>query len=111
MQINEQREPGAVVLALAGRLDSNTCGDLEKTLLGVIDGGEAAVVVDFAELAYVSSAGLRVLLMAAKRLRAGNGKLALCGLSDNIREVFSMSGFDKILPIRPTRREALAAVA
>ncbi len=110
MDINELSEGKATVLALAGRLDSNTCGDLEKHLLGAIDRGTAAVVVDFADLAYVSSAGLRVLLMAAKRLRAGDGKLALCGLSDNIRDVFKMSGFDKILTITGTRAEAVDAV-
>lgn len=110
MDIHELSEGKATVLALAGRLDSNTCGDLESRLLGAIDAGAGAVVVDFADLAYVSSAGLRVLLMAAKRLRAADGKLALCGLNDNIREVFAMSGFDKILTITGSRAEAVDAV-
>jgi anti-anti-sigma factor len=111
MEINRMTEGGATVLALSGRLDSNTCGSLEESLLGAIDAGAGAVVVDFADLAYVSSAGLRVLLMAAKRLRGSQGKLALCGLNANIREVFAMSGFDKILTIVPDRAGAVAAVA
>ena len=110
MEINQLNDGGATVLALSGRLDSNTCAALEAHLFQAIDGGAAALVVDFADLAYVSSAGLRVLLMGAKRLRASQGKLALCGLNDNIREVFAMSGFDKILTIAPSRAEALAAV-
>lgn len=110
MEINELNDSGATVLALSGRLDSNTCATLEARLFQAIDAGAACLVVDFADLAYVSSAGLRVLLMGAKRLRASDGKLALCGLNANIREVFAMSGFDKILTIAPSRAEALAAV-
>ena len=110
MDINRVSEGDATVLALSGRLDSNTCATLEASLFGVIEEGAGAVVVDFSDLSYVSSAGLRVLLMGAKRLRASQGKLALCGLNANIRDVFAMSGFDKILTIVPDRTEAVAAV-
>ncbi|WP_439814129.1 STAS domain-containing protein [Zavarzinia sp. CC-PAN008] len=111
MNISESKQGDATILGVEGRLDGNTCGDLEKKLFATIDEGSARIVLDFAGLAYVSSAGLRVVLMGAKRVKGKSGKLALCALSPNIQEVFSISGFDKILTIRKTREEALAAVA
>lgn len=110
MNIDKTKEGDALVLALDGRLDTNTCGELEKSVFADLDAGAKAIVVDFAKLAYISSAGLRVLLMTAKRMRGSGGKLALCALGPNIQEVFKMGGFDKILKIVPTRGEAVTAV-
>ena len=67
-----------------------------------------SVVLDFANLTYISSAGLRAILLIAKSLGAKKGELVLCNLSKRIAEVFSISGFDKILSIYATREEALA---
>lgn len=92
-------------LSLRGRLDSATAGDLEQVLLPLFAGG-VAVVVDFAELAYISSAGLRVVLMAAKRAKQAGGRLMLCSLSSVVREVFEISGFLKILDTCDSREVA-----
>lgn len=110
MNIVKSEEAGALVVALDGRLDTNSCTSLETSLFADLDAGANAVVVDCAKLAYVSSAGLRVLLMTAKRMKGTGGKLALCTLGPNIQEVFKVSGFDKILHVVPTRDAALAAV-
>ena len=67
-------------------------------------------VVDFSQLAYISSAGLRVLLMAAKRVKTENGALILCGMQDHIQEVFEISGFLQILTVAGTRQEAEAMI-
>ena len=94
------------VLTLDGRLDSNTSEMLTQQLNETMDNGQHRIVIDFSKLAYISSAGLRVLLMAAKRGQANNGKLILCNMQDHIREVFEISGFLQILTVVNTREEA-----
>jgi len=101
---------GALLAQPGGRIDSNTAGQFEQELLTRIEAGEARVVLDFSALDYISSAGLRVVLMAAKRTQAAQGALALCGLNESIREVFEISGFLSILTVCEGRDEALLAV-
>ena len=108
MELVESRDRGQLIMALRGRLDSGTCRTVEHRLTVLLDGGTRAVVLDFADLHYISSAGLRVLLMVAKRLKAVQGRLALCALRGEVEEVFELSGFAKLFGIFPTRREALA---
>lgn len=111
MNISEQIRGGALILALKGRLDTNTSEPFEQRMMAVIDAGNHRLVVDLTELDYISSAGLRVLLMGAKRLKNEEGRLALCGLNDHIREVFEVSGFLKILTVVEDADAAVAAVA
>lgn len=68
------------------------------------------MILDCGGLSYVSSAGLRVVLIAGKRLRAVGGVLLLCGLNDQIGEVFQISGFGALFPIHDTVAAALAAL-
>jgi len=110
MDVQESEVAGVAVLEPKGRLDSVTSPSFETLILGRVDGG-ARLAVDFAGLDYISSAGLRVLLMAAKRSKAGGGRLALCNLKPAIRDVFEMSGFGKLFLILPSREEAVAALA
>lgn len=109
MRVDETMEGEVLILAVQGRLDSNTAKELDETLTAQV-GSKPAVVLDFSGLEYISSAGLRVLLKAAKQGRAGGGKLALCALSPHVREVFDISGFSSIFSIQPDRAAALAAV-
>ena len=111
MEIQITSTDNAKLVALRGRLDSSTAPELEKQLFAHIDGATSPrLAVSFAELDYISSAGLRVLLMAAKKVRAAQGKLALCEMSAQIREVFDISGFLSILTVVDSRDNALAAV-
>jgi stage II sporulation protein AA (anti-sigma F factor antagonist) len=109
----KQETTGANVLVLIpeGRLDSNTVAEAESDLLARIEPGDRRVVLDLAGLDYISSAGLRLVLLAAKRLKQAGGRLALCGLRPQIREVFEISGFVSILTVVGSRQEAEAAVA
>ena len=68
------------------------------------------MVLDFEGISYISSAGLRVVLLVAKTLQKQNAKMAVCSLSDSIREIFEISGFDKIIPVHGSRADALAGV-
>jgi anti-sigma B factor antagonist len=107
MEMTEQKRGTVVLLALKGRLDASTAGKLEEKLLGLIDGGEKQIVFNLLHLDYISSAGLRVLLMAAKKLKATNGKIVLASLKDQIREVFEIAGFSAIFPIFASESDAL----
>jgi anti-sigma B factor antagonist len=109
MEIAETKKNGVVVLGLNGRVDASNASVLEQKILALIDAGETRLVLDCAQLQYMSSAGLRVLLVAAKRL-SSTGKFAIASLSNQIREVFDIAGFSSILQIYRTEDEALAAV-
>ncbi|MCP4088692.1 MAG: STAS domain-containing protein [Gammaproteobacteria bacterium] len=110
MNIGEQKMGDVTVLSPERRLDSNTAEFFEKLILGKIDEGNSKLIIDFSALDYISSAGLRVLLMAAKRIKAEQGGMALCGLKAHIREVFEISGFLPILTIVDDIDSAMASV-
>lgn len=105
----EQEEQGAVrILALSGRLDTETSADLELALQDLQAAGATHFLIDLAEIGYVSSAGLRVLLALAKQLDGGRGSLRLCELNAAVTQVFDVAGFSKLFSIYPTRAAALA---
>ena len=107
MQIVEEKRNDISIFKLSGRLDSNTSPEFEEKIAGAIANGSNFMVVDFENLAYLSSAGLRVLLKATKDLKKNSGKLVLCSMADYVREVFEISGFDTFLPIVATMEDAL----
>jgi anti-sigma B factor antagonist/stage II sporulation protein AA (anti-sigma F factor antagonist) len=97
-----------VVTAVKGRLDSSSSPKLEEFLAGAPS--EGTLLLDFAELTYISSAGLRVVLKATKMVRGAGGTLAVCGLIPQVHEVFDVSGFSSLIPIHPSREAALATM-
>ncbi|MBS3741755.1 MAG: STAS domain-containing protein [Candidatus Cloacimonetes bacterium] len=109
MDINEKYENDVMILELKGRLDANTSEQLEKKLIPPIDNDKyLKIIIDFADLEYISSAGLRLLLLAAKKLDKKDGKIVLCAMQDFIKEVFEISGFTPIFPITEDQKKALA---
>ena len=106
MEIERSEQAGAQIFTPIGRIDSRTAAEFEESLLPNISSGLEKIIVDFSKLEFMSSAGLRVILMAAKRLKA-KGFFALCGMSDNIKEVFVVSGFAKIITISDDLASAL----
>ena len=109
MEFTEDRHESVLIVGLKGRMDSNTARLVEEKLLGLIDGGDSRMVVDCAGLDYISSAGLRVLLMAAKRVTQAKGKLVLATLNDDVKQVFELTGFSSIFQICGSREEAISA--
>ena len=105
MEITQEKINGYAVLNLAGRLDGVTSAVVEAAI-DQAAGAERGIVLDLASLRYISSAGLRVVLVAAKRMQAVNKQFAVCGVKSPVREVFEISGFYKILQIRESREEA-----
>ncbi len=111
MEIIEEKQGAVNTFKLQGRLDSNTSQGFEKRLFDAISNGSRQVVVDFKELDYISSAGLRVILKATKALKREEGSILLCAMQDYVKEVFEIAGFDSFLPIVPTLDEALKSFA
>ena len=109
IEIAEERNDDVLVLLPVGRLDSGNARSFESVVMQRISGGEQRLIIDFSRLDFISSSGLRVLLLAAKALKAGSGTLVLCGMKAHIEEVFRISGFDRIIPIKPSREAALEA--
>lgn len=109
MQIETATHGDLLEVAPKGRLDSNTSPELEKALLDRIGGGQTKITIDFGGIDYVSSAGLRVLLVAAKRTAAAKGQFSMHSMSSEIREVFEISGFLTILKVYPDLNAVLAA--
>ena len=99
------------VFRIKGRLDSGTSPAFEAQVLSVIRPGANRVVLDFTAVDYVSSAGLRVVLLAAKQTRATQGGFAIFGMAAPIHHVFQMSGFARIIALFPTEAEAVSAAA
>ena len=111
MEVKTERENETLIARAEGRIDGTNARDFENAMTAVIDESDRAVIIDFENLAYISSAGLRSLLLIGKELWNRDAKLALCSLSASIREVFEISGFDKIIPIHGSRMEALKSLA
>ncbi len=111
MEITQEKAENVNIVALKGRLDAGTSGSLEEALTALVDAGEAKALVDCRELDYISSAGLRVLLAAAKQFKKLNGSIALSALNPNVKQVFEISGFTSIFPIYATREEATDALS
>jgi anti-sigma B factor antagonist len=109
MEISTRTRNDIHIVAIAGSLDSTTSPEAQKALDAVLAGARK-VALDFSELDYISSAGLRVLLGAAKKLRASGGTLRMFGLNPSVREVFEISGFSAILAVYLSEAEAVGAM-
>jgi anti-sigma B factor antagonist len=107
MEIIEDKENGISIFKLNGRLDSNTSQGFEKKIFQAITDGSKHMVIDFKDLDYISSAGLRVILKATKALKREDGRIMLCSMQDYVKEVFEIAGFDSFLPIVPNIEDAL----
>jgi anti-anti-sigma factor len=108
MNITTMEHGPVVVLAIEGRLDGQHAQTAEQTFVELAQAGKNRFVLDFSRMAYISSAGLRVVLVAAKKVRAMQGRLVCAGMSDQVRDVFEMSGFLSILETAATAEEGIA---
>ena len=108
MEVRTERQDGTLVAEVGGRIDGVTAREFEDAMKSAISEEEDdAVIMDLEGVSYVSSAGLRAILLIAKDLGKRDTKFALCALAEPISEVFDMAGFDKIIKIHDTRAQAL----
>ena len=107
-----QNLSNATVVKLIERIDSLTSRDVEAALQGVVAGGARNIICDFAATKYISSAGLRVLLIVAKALKKAGGQLLIvCVKTGYVYEVLETSGFTNIIPVFDSVEEAARSAA
>ena len=97
------------VVEVLGRIDSTTAPTLGERLSGMLS-AHKALVLDLRQLEYISSAGFRILLLAAKQADAKGSRLALCGMSPKVRQLFDLGGFLDFFTVSASRDDAIAAV-
>ncbi|MCB2189416.1 MAG: STAS domain-containing protein [Deltaproteobacteria bacterium] len=110
MEVTGTRDGDVVVCVLKGRLDASTSPEVDTNLKNLLGGDAKYLLGDLAQLDYISSAGLRILLMRAKELSGRGGKLVLYSLKPEVRQVFDIAGFSKIIPIFDGKEKALAGL-
>jgi anti-sigma B factor antagonist len=99
IQVTEETRGGWCIVGVRGRLDAESADELESTMRTVI-GKHAKVAANFAALDYISSAGLRAVIQAARAAQGKKVEFAVCSLSGNVKKVFEMSGLHQILNIQ-----------
>jgi len=107
MNLTKKKIEGFCVISIEGRIDTTNFNAFEKEVAETIDGGETKIVFNCSQMNYISSSGLRVFLIAQKRLTGLNGKLHLCEMQPTIKEIFDISGFSSIFKIYTAEKDAL----
>lgn len=110
MEINVRHDKKAVVASITGKVDATNAMEMEKRFEELTNGQGNILVVNMKDLHYISSAGLRVILIISKKLKKRKGDILLVGLRGSVKEVFEISGFDSIYKIFDTEEAALAHV-
>ena len=108
--IETKREKGILTVKVRGRVDGANASDFQKEVRDSFSDKDKVVLLDMEKLSYISSAGLRVILMIAKALEERKATFMIYSLTEPIREVFGISGFDKIIKVRESRDQALASI-
>jgi len=113
MDFSSRRYADVVVARPVGRIDHAAASELEQALAPSLaaDAGNSALLIDLSGVEYVSSVGLRVLMIAAKAMRARNARIAVCGLRPIVAEIFGISRFDALLDVHPSFETALAKLS
>lgn len=109
MEIATERDGGTLFLTVSGRIDGLNAHEFQDSATGAIEDADGNVILDFENVSYISSAGLRAVLLIAKSVRERQAQFAVCSLTKLVDEVFRISGFDNIVPIHETRAAAVAA--
>jgi len=114
VQFSSRQLADVVVAVPAGRIDQAAAADFERALLPLLEqccADQDAMVLDFTDVEYISSVGLRVLMIAAKKSRAAGTRIGIAGLQPLMAEIFAISRFDKVLEVFPSVRDALAQLS
>ena len=110
MDLQEEKIGTVTAVQVKGRIDSSTAPELGKRLTAILAVPQVRVLLDLGQLEYISSAGFRILLLAAKRADENGSRFVLCGLSGKVRQLFDLGGFLDLFTIVATRDEGRAAI-
>lgn len=105
METQVEEKGDIVVVRIEGRLDAASSPQLEKKINSIIDSGYFKVILNFAGVEYLSSAGMRLMLSISKKLKHLEGKVVACSLNDEVMEVIKMAGFHQVLELYPSEEE------
>ncbi len=111
LNVSWERMDGVLIASPMGRIDSVNSAAFREALVSEVPSDERALLLDLSGISYMSSAGLSVLLVLAKRFRGSGKAMGMCALPAAIAAVVSLSGFDKIIPVFETRDAALEAMS
>ena len=108
MEINVSEEKGMQVLSLAGNFDTASAAEKEPEFMDLVGDGNGKFLVDFSEVSFIASSGLRILLKIAQAIKKEGGDLYLCSLNSTVQEVFEISGFVKILNVSENKEQVFS---
>jgi anti-anti-sigma factor len=111
MQISDESVGGVCVVTARGRLDGAASGPFGERIQALVGADRPKMLIDFSGIDFVTSAGLRAVLIILKKVKSVNGRFALSGAQPSVREVLEISGFASMIQIYPGREAALAALA
>jgi anti-anti-sigma factor len=106
LEVTHEVADGVALSRIAGKIDALTGPSLQAAAASAINGGNPRIIFDMREVTYISSAGLRVIVLTAKHAKAANGGLAVFGLQPAISEVFEITGLGAVIPIASNEAEA-----
>lgn len=110
IDVTFERKEEILTGKLAGRIDTTNSDELQNTLDAEIPAEEQALILDFEQVSYISSSGLRVVLRMAKRFKDEGKRFAICSLTDSVHSIMTMSGFDQIVSIAESQAEAVSVI-
>ncbi len=111
LRIAQQHAGPVCVVALTGRVDNTTSGQVLAQLKTLIDGGEKAILLDLAGVSYLTSAAFRMLLVTTKHAERASARFALCSVTGHVRDLFELGGLMESFAILGSRDEALAKLS
>ena len=109
MELSVRDEGDTKIVMLNGKLDTNTTPTAETEINTLLDAGANKLLINFEQLSYISSSGLRLLLATAKKLKGSGGDLKVCSLNEMATEVFEVSGVSSILNVFASEQDALGS--
>ncbi len=99
VDVSQEERGNVLILRISGRLDATSSPMMEKKIVSLIDAEQYRLLLNFENVEYLSSAGMRLLLSTTKKLKSKEGKMVVSSLAENVLEVIKMAGFDHILNI------------
>jgi anti-sigma B factor antagonist len=107
VEISFGKRHDALIVSVAGRMDGVSAPEFDSKMEELFNQGEKGIVLDFERLEYMSSAGLRSILLIAKKAKAAGGKVSCCALQPMVRKVFELAGFAGMIPVFDSLEDAL----
>lgn len=109
VDVKWDRKDGVLIAVLAGRIDGSNAREVQNVIESGIGSEDNALLLNFERVTYISSAGLRLGVIIAWKFKDPGKQFGVCTLTDRVREVITMSGFDQIIDIYRSQAEAVAA--